>query len=269
MAALGQGTLHVGDHRDTHDSEALALRRGAAGGMTLIDTAEMYVNGRSERLVGEALAGHLLDAPTSPRSTVTSSTSSPRCCPATPASPTSSTPATTRSRPSAPTTSTSTCCTGVVVWRRAASRDRALHGGARGGGQDRCVGSSWRRARSARGASRTSAPTTWRSSGASRRVGTARPFARQLRRISPPMRPGPTTSGSAASLCPTQRSIPAAKPNRKTLTRPIRCKTIPLSRYFPLSQSRGTLGVKPPGRLPAALYMDLPGLLCNPTQKSR
>lgn len=53
----------MGDHRDTHDSEALALREGAAQGMTLIDTAEMYGNGRSERLIGDALAGHLLDAP--------------------------------------------------------------------------------------------------------------------------------------------------------------------------------------------------------------
>lgn len=78
----------------------------------------------------------------------------------TPASPTSSTPATTRSRPSAPTTSTSTCCIGVAACRFARP----------------CAAwrSSKRRARSARGASRTSAPTTWRSSGASRRGGTAR-----------------------------------------------------------------------------------------------
>ena len=63
VSALGQGTWYVGDHRDTHDSEALALRAGAAAGSTLIDTAEMYGNGRSERHVGDALAGRLLDAP--------------------------------------------------------------------------------------------------------------------------------------------------------------------------------------------------------------
>lgn len=63
VAALGQGTWYIGDSRSTHDSEALALREGAAQGMTLIDTAEMYGNGRSERLIGDALAGHLLDAP--------------------------------------------------------------------------------------------------------------------------------------------------------------------------------------------------------------
>ena len=63
VSALGQGTWHVGDRRDTHDSEALALRAGVAAGSTLIDTAEMYGNGRSERLVGDALAGRLLDAP--------------------------------------------------------------------------------------------------------------------------------------------------------------------------------------------------------------
>ena len=63
VSALGQGTWYVGDRRDTHDSEALALRAGAAAGSTLVDTAEMYGNGRSERLVGDALAGRLLDSP--------------------------------------------------------------------------------------------------------------------------------------------------------------------------------------------------------------
>lgn len=41
----------------THDREALALRAGVRAGMTLIDTAEMYGNGRSERLIADALDG--------------------------------------------------------------------------------------------------------------------------------------------------------------------------------------------------------------------
>ena len=57
VPALGQGTWYLGDYADTHDEEALALRAGARAGMALIDTAEMYGNGRSERLVGDALAG--------------------------------------------------------------------------------------------------------------------------------------------------------------------------------------------------------------------
>ena len=57
VPALGQGTWYLGDSRATHDREAAALRAGVAAGMTLIDTAEMYGNGRSERLVGDALDG--------------------------------------------------------------------------------------------------------------------------------------------------------------------------------------------------------------------
>ena len=56
VPALGQGTWYIGDSKSTHDEEALALRAGVTAGMTLIDTAEMYGNGRSERLVGDALA---------------------------------------------------------------------------------------------------------------------------------------------------------------------------------------------------------------------
>ncbi len=57
VPALGQGTWYLGDSPATHDREALALRAGVQAGMTLIDTAEMYGNGRSERLVGDAIAG--------------------------------------------------------------------------------------------------------------------------------------------------------------------------------------------------------------------
>ncbi len=53
---LGQGTWFIGDNPKTRVSEIETLRRGIDLGMTLIDTAEMYGSGRSESLVGEAIA---------------------------------------------------------------------------------------------------------------------------------------------------------------------------------------------------------------------
>lgn len=53
---IGQGTWHIGDSSATRPAEIAALRRGIELGMTLIDTAEMYGAGRSELLVGEAIA---------------------------------------------------------------------------------------------------------------------------------------------------------------------------------------------------------------------
>ncbi len=47
----------MGDDRARRAEEIAALRTGIELGMTLIDTAEMYGDGRSETLVGEALAG--------------------------------------------------------------------------------------------------------------------------------------------------------------------------------------------------------------------
>ena len=57
MPRLGQGTWNMGDSAGTRQAELAALREGIALGMTLIDTAEMYRDGRSESLVGEAIAG--------------------------------------------------------------------------------------------------------------------------------------------------------------------------------------------------------------------
>jgi len=57
VSALGQGTWFLGDDPDTRADEIAALRTGLDCGMRLIDTAEMYGGGRSERLVGEAIAG--------------------------------------------------------------------------------------------------------------------------------------------------------------------------------------------------------------------
>ena len=57
VPALGQGTWNMGDDRRTRADEIATLRRGIDLGLTLIDTAEMYGNGRSEQLVAEAIAG--------------------------------------------------------------------------------------------------------------------------------------------------------------------------------------------------------------------
>jgi len=57
LPRLGQGTWNMGDDSSRRKAELEALREGIALGMTLIDTAEMYGDGRSESLVGEAIAG--------------------------------------------------------------------------------------------------------------------------------------------------------------------------------------------------------------------
>ena len=55
VPALGQGTWMMGEQPDRRDAEIAALRTGVDRGMTLIDTAEMYGDGASERLVAEVL----------------------------------------------------------------------------------------------------------------------------------------------------------------------------------------------------------------------
>lgn len=54
---LGQGTWHLGENPARRKSEIETLKFGIELGMTLIDTAEMYGNGSSEILVGEAIKG--------------------------------------------------------------------------------------------------------------------------------------------------------------------------------------------------------------------
>jgi diketogulonate reductase-like aldo/keto reductase len=56
VPALGQGTWKMADDRARWAEEVAALRLGIELGMTLIDTAEMYGEGRTEELVGEAIA---------------------------------------------------------------------------------------------------------------------------------------------------------------------------------------------------------------------
>jgi diketogulonate reductase-like aldo/keto reductase len=57
VPALGQGTWQMAERRDRRADEIAALRLGIELGMTLIDTAEMYGDGKTETLVGEAIAG--------------------------------------------------------------------------------------------------------------------------------------------------------------------------------------------------------------------
>jgi diketogulonate reductase-like aldo/keto reductase len=57
MPRLGLGTWHMGEAPSQRASEIAALRAGIDLGMRLIDTAEMYADGRAEELVGEAIRG--------------------------------------------------------------------------------------------------------------------------------------------------------------------------------------------------------------------
>jgi diketogulonate reductase-like aldo/keto reductase len=52
---LGQGTWEMGENPHARKAEIAALREGVDLGMTLIDTAEMYGDGESEKLIAEAL----------------------------------------------------------------------------------------------------------------------------------------------------------------------------------------------------------------------
>jgi diketogulonate reductase-like aldo/keto reductase len=55
--ALGQGSARLAQGRHPEAVEEEALRTGLSLGMTLIDTAEAYGNGRSEEFIGHVIAG--------------------------------------------------------------------------------------------------------------------------------------------------------------------------------------------------------------------
>jgi diketogulonate reductase-like aldo/keto reductase len=57
VAIIGQGTWMIEGARGVEQKAIEALRTGLDLGLNHIDTAEMYGNGRSEELVGEAIAG--------------------------------------------------------------------------------------------------------------------------------------------------------------------------------------------------------------------
>jgi diketogulonate reductase-like aldo/keto reductase len=54
---IGQGTWKMGEGERPRSVEVTALRAGIELGLTLIDTAEMYGEGTSEEVVGEAIRG--------------------------------------------------------------------------------------------------------------------------------------------------------------------------------------------------------------------
>src|ERR1017187_7805834 len=56
IPAFGLGTWNIGDDPATRAEEIATLRLGLDLGARLIDTAEMYGDGRAEALVGEAMA---------------------------------------------------------------------------------------------------------------------------------------------------------------------------------------------------------------------
>lgn len=58
VPAIGIGTWHMGDDVTTKATEIKAIQTGLDAGATVVDTAEMYGNGRSESLVGQAIASY-------------------------------------------------------------------------------------------------------------------------------------------------------------------------------------------------------------------
>ncbi|WP_341357262.1 aldo/keto reductase [Rossellomorea sp. y25] len=57
LPGIGQGTWYMGEKPQMREREIKALQLGIELGMKLIDTAELYGDGDSERLVGEAIKG--------------------------------------------------------------------------------------------------------------------------------------------------------------------------------------------------------------------
>ena len=57
LPVLGQGTWNMGEKLGTRREEIATLQFGIDLGLKLIDTAEMYGDGKSEELIGEAITG--------------------------------------------------------------------------------------------------------------------------------------------------------------------------------------------------------------------
>jgi len=57
VPVLGQGTWRMGESKSARAREVAALHLGIELGMSLIDTAEMYGDGRAEEIVAEAIHG--------------------------------------------------------------------------------------------------------------------------------------------------------------------------------------------------------------------
>ena len=61
LPRIGQGTWRMGENPRRREKEIKALQLGLDLGMKVIDTAEMYADGASERLIGEAIQGRRED----------------------------------------------------------------------------------------------------------------------------------------------------------------------------------------------------------------
>lgn len=57
VVPMGMGTWYMGENPALRHDEVRALRWGMDAGLTVIDTAEMYGDGRAEQVVAEAIAG--------------------------------------------------------------------------------------------------------------------------------------------------------------------------------------------------------------------
>jgi diketogulonate reductase-like aldo/keto reductase len=57
VPALGLGTWMMGEEPRSEPDEIASIQKAIDVGMTLIDTAEMYADGKSEEVVGKAIAG--------------------------------------------------------------------------------------------------------------------------------------------------------------------------------------------------------------------
>lgn len=61
VPCLGQGTWHIGEDASQIENEVQAMQWGIEHDMTLIDTAEMYGDGKAEILVGKAIQPYARD----------------------------------------------------------------------------------------------------------------------------------------------------------------------------------------------------------------
>ena len=58
LSGLGIGTWNLGEDPKKKKDEIAAMRYGLDNGLNIIDTAEMYGEGKSEKLIGEAIKGY-------------------------------------------------------------------------------------------------------------------------------------------------------------------------------------------------------------------
>ncbi|CCI82433.1 aldo/keto reductase [Lactobacillus hominis] len=58
LAGIGMGTWAMGEDKSKRKDEIASLRYGLDNGLKVIDTAEMYGEGKSESLIGQALKGY-------------------------------------------------------------------------------------------------------------------------------------------------------------------------------------------------------------------